>query len=68
MKKQFNNMEELYNTSGYFWKFGRYAEQIKIIKTENKPYLINTNTNEIIKGLANINKYMKLNELEVEVE
>ena len=66
MKKQFKTLNDLYNTNSYFWRFGRYEIYIKIIKSENKPYLLNENTNEKIKGLKNINKYMKLNNLEVE--
>lgn len=66
MKKQFKTLNDLYNTNSYFWRFGRYEMHIKIIKSENKPYLLNENTNEKIKGLKNINKYMKLNNLEVE--
>ena len=66
MKKIFNNLSELYMTSGYFWQFGRYCQHIKIIKSEKKPYLKNENTQEIIKNLKNINNYMILNNLEVE--
>lgn len=67
MKKQFLNLNELYNCKGYFWKFGIYQENIKLIYGSKKPYLYNSNTKEIIKGLNNINRYLKVNEIEIEI-
>ena len=67
MKKQFKDLEELYNCMGYFWKFGRYQEHLKLIKGDCKPYLHNNNTDEDIKGLKNINRYLEINEIEIEI-
>lgn len=66
MKKEFKNMEELYSGMHYFYSFGMYISHIRIIYTEGKPYLYNENTKEKIKNLKNINRYLRLHELQFE--
>ena len=66
MKDKFNNLNELYNFGGYFWNYGICLLHLQIVKTDRKPYLYNNNTKEKITGLANINRYLKTNNLEIE--
>lgn len=66
MKKQFKNLNELYNFSGYFWNYGICLLHLRVVKTNKKPYLYNNTTKEKITGLANINRYLKINDLEIE--
>ena len=70
-KKQFKNLEEIYNTKNYFWKYGRYVDYYKLIFISSKPQLIykidkENNWEVLATGLKQINKIMKLHNLEVE--
>lgn len=60
--------KNVYDIAGCcFWQYERYQNQIKWVYEENeKPYIINTNTNETIKHFINIKKYITMNNLELE--
>lgn len=53
----------------WIWKYGMYQNQYiwDRIKYKNKVVLINKNTNEEIKGFKNIIRYIKNNDLELEI-
>ena len=71
-KKQFKNLDEVYNSTGYFWKYGRYVNYYKIDFTSKEPRLLYKPEGEyweiIATGLRQINKMMKLYNLEVEID
>ena len=72
-KNQFKNLEELYNSKNYFYKFGSYVNYYMIDYSSSKPRLIykpddTKNEWEVIAiGLKQINKMMKLHNIEVEI-
>lgn len=66
MKKQFKNLNDLYaHVGAYFYQFGHWEMQYSLRFDEKKPYLFNKNTMEKIRGLKNINFYLKFHELEI---
>ena len=69
MKKQFENLNDLFAYAGaYFYQFGRYQMQYTLCFDEKKPYLFNKNTMEKIKGLKNINFFLKSHEIEISLD
>lgn len=51
----------------YIYQYGRWLDWYKIIVNDEatRIKLINTNTNEEIKGIKNILNYVKINNLEI---
>ena len=67
MKNEFKNLNELYNCTGYFYKYKRYLDYIKLIKGNFKPYILNQITGQEIHGLEKINKYLRIENIEYEI-
>lgn len=68
-KIDINKVKSVYEIGGsWIWKYGRYQEQYIWDRTsyKNTIALVNKNTGEVIKGLKNIKRYIKNNELELE--
>ncbi len=72
-KKTFKSLNDIYNSKNYFWKHERYIDCYRLIFTQNKPQLVLYNDIDkndckvIATGLKEINKTMKLLDLEVEI-
>lgn len=61
--------KSIYDIAGsWVWKYGHYQNQYvwDRFKYKNTVVLVNTNTNEEIKGFKNIINYIRTNELELE--
>lgn len=62
-------VKSVYDIAGsWIWQYGYYQPQYvwDRMKYKNTIALVNTNTNEEIKGLKNILKYIELNHLDLE--
>lgn len=68
----FKNENEIYNTKNAFWQYGRYLNYYRLIFISSKPQLVykpteSNNWEVIATGLRQINKMMKLHNLEIEI-